>query len=61
MSKVLQEAYQKTKDKIVELGKIQRVWTVFEDRVFRFFRNPKYNAAERIGKFGHTCFRVNLD
>ena len=32
---------------------------VFEERMFEFFRNPKYGPAKRIAKFYYLCFRGN--
>ena len=43
------------------LKKPTQVGTVFQKRMFRFLRNPKYSATGGIGKFCYTCFRENRD
>ena len=51
-SKVLQEAFQKTTDKIVELRKKPtQAGTAFEEKILGFFRNPKYSVVEKLESF----------
>ena len=51
-SKFLQEAFQKTTDKIVELRKKPtQAGTVFEEKILGFFRNPKYSVVEKLESF----------